>query len=292
MAVESWELLSAAGKFVVLLAMVGSVGAMFAVRLSESLQLPVPTRIFSYGRGSASVGLVSTPLWLLIQVGAINQKGISGMFDLALLNILLQSTSGHSLGVRFAGFLLALAAVSRAGQVSRLMAQVIGLIAVLLLVSAPALTGHVATQPVFDKVVLALHVLGASLWIGALYPLLVQSSVLDRSAVTALMVRFGNIAIVIVGALLLAGIYLALQAVHTVSALWSTAYGFSLLLKLLAVAGLLALAALNKLVWVPRLEIGAVVAVLRISIRGEMVLASLVLAITAWLTTAVGPETM
>jgi putative copper export protein len=76
--------------------------------------------------------------------------------------------------------------------------------------------------------------------------------------------------------------------------LWRSSYGRCIALKLAFVAGLLSLAAFNKLRLTPRLRAGDAGAgrSLRTSIRLEMLLGVMVLAVTATLTTVAGPPAL
>lgn len=73
--------------------------------------------------------------------------------------------------------------------------------------------------------------------------------------------------------------------------MWESPYGQFVLVKLLLVALLLALAAVNKLRLTPLLVAGDQSAIgrLRRSIRAEMTFAALILLVTAAFTTVVGP---
>jgi copper resistance protein D len=233
------------------------------------------------------------PLWLLLQVGGINQGGISGMFDMTMAALLLQSTLGWVAALRIGACAVVLVAASRlrAGRTG----QWLFAVATLLACSSVVMTGHVSTLSIVARTLLLLHVLGAALWIGSLYPLQQVCGpvrgVDQLAALQTLMRRFGRVAVVIVSVLLPAGLILAYQLLQTPSALWTTAYGMTLLAKVILVCGLLLLAALNKLLWVPRLlQTGA--EALQRSIRLEMTLALLVLAFTSWLTTVTGPAAM
>ena len=84
--------------------------------------------------------------------------------------------------------------------------------------------------------------------------------------------------------LTIAGIALAwVQLDGTLEALWETAYGQRLLLKLALVAGLLVLAVLNRFVLTPRMARGDVgsARALRVSLGADIALALAVLAVTA-----------
>jgi putative copper resistance protein D len=103
--------------------------------------------------------------------------------------------------------------------------------------------------------------------------------------------RFGRLGLFAVGGLLAAGLCVLSILLGGVAELWSSAYGRCITLKLGLVACLLCMAAFNKLRLTPRLLSGdpAAVRILRASIRVEMSLGGLILAVTATLTTSLGP---
>ena len=133
--------------------------------------------------------------------------------------------------------------------------------------------------------------IAVSYWIGALVPLFKIASSPQHSRVGAILERFGNIAILAVGTLVAAGAVVLWLLLGTVEAIFASAYGRLVLLKLALVAGLLTLAAINKLRLTPGVAAGdrAAVARLRRSIAGEMTLAAAILVVTAAFTTVVGP---
>ena len=99
--------------------------------------------------------------------------------------------------------------------------------------------------------------------------------------------------------LVITGVYRALAELPSLSALWSTAYGVTLLVKLAIFTAMLGVAAWNRLVLHPRLERTALglrdeaaddgVGALRASVRAEIVLAVLVMAAVAVLVGIVPP---
>jgi putative copper resistance protein D len=89
--------------------------------------------------------------------------------------------------------------------------------------------------------------------------------------------------------LLIAGGLLALNLVHSLTELISTAYGRALAFKLFLVLALLGIAALNKFKLVPALLLIRSSDKFRHSVRVEMLIASLLLLLTAYLSTVVGP---
>jgi putative copper resistance protein D len=136
-------------------------------------------------------------------------------------------------------------------------------------------------------IALILHLAAIALWIGILTPLKRLTSTAETwPACGHLGHQFGLVASVIVPLLLIAGVYMGYHLVGSVSALVSTGYGQALILKVVLVAGLLALAAANKLRFIPGLQANDpnAAAHLAKSITIEWMVILAVLAVTAVLT--------
>lgn len=101
-----------------------------------------------------------------------------------------------------------------------------------------------------------LHATGVAFWLGALMPLAV---LLRRKKGASLLVvqRFSRFAVAVVVILVLTGLALAAVQLESPSALFETKYGIILLIKLLLVAALLGLAALNRFRFTPALAHGS-----------------------------------
>ena len=80
-----------------------------------------------------------------------------------------------------------------------------------------------------------------------------------------------------------------LSLIHSAAELFTTAYGIALILKIMLVIGLIAIAAVNKYIIVPRLLLKTDTAQFQRSVRLEIVVAILLLLLTAYLSTALGP---
>lgn len=120
-------------------------------------------------------------------------------------------------------------------------------LAALALALTPALSGHAAAAPQFAPLVVAadaLHVLGAGGWLGGLVALVAAGLPAARTlegpggagrrvrAVAALVHAFSPAALGFAGLLTLTGLLATWVHVGAVPALWGTAYGRTLLLKL------------------------------------------------------------
>jgi copper transport protein len=143
------------------------------------------------------------------------------------------------------------------------------------------LSGHAATAgPRWLTVpALGLHVLCAAFWVGALWPLLLA---VRRREAKGLLETFSSLAVPAVACLILAGVVLGVLQLESWSALVTTDYGRRLLAKLTLVAGLLCLAALNRLVLTPALGRNERASRwLRLTIGTELALAAGVIVLTA-----------
>jgi putative copper export protein len=296
MAIEGWELAIVATKWLVLVATAGAIGAPFILVLARKLQFRDVSAIETFLHRCALIGLSANLLWLLVQVGAVNRSGLGGMFDRSLGAILLQSGIGEAWETRMLGFtgLMLFTLKPTAAKLPEWAQSVIHALAAVLLLAAFDDTGHVSTLSDAVQLMLVLHVAAVFLWIGALYPLLLLGRMDDIARVQQLMQLFGKLALGIVAALAVTGLYIALQLVEAPGDLVSTAYGRVLLLKILGVCALLMFAATNKLLLVPRLVPGSAATALPLqrSIRAEWFVALFVLAVTSWLTSVVGPAEM
>ncbi|MDP2141844.1 MAG: CopD family protein [Gammaproteobacteria bacterium] len=245
---------------------------------------------------ASAVGIVAVTLFYVLQVGVINQMGIAGMFDIAMISLLAQSSVGYGVGLKLAGFVVAGVALllcrSTLLQPTRkrlpLLLQCGWLVATGCFATSFAILGHIAELSLLPRLAVAGHVIVIGLWIGALYPLYVLAGTEIPERVQPLLQLFGRAGWVIIAALLVTGVYLVVQVLGSVDELFTTAYGLQLLLKLLLVLSLLCLAALNKFRLVPTMH-NAGKDSLRRSIMAEMVLAVFILLLTASMTTVTGP---
>ena len=131
-------------------------------------------------------------------------------------------------------------------------------------VIALAASGHAGTGTdaglgmAFD----ALHAWATAAWLGGLVMLAVLAMPLLRALGNedrvrmgaAVVVRFSGLAVAAVVVLVVTGVYRALAELPSLAALWTTAYGVTLLVKLGIFAVMLGVAAWNRMVLHPRLE--------------------------------------
>jgi putative copper export protein len=233
--------------------------------------------------------VAASALRILVTAGSLTGDA-SGMFDPTLIHMVWQSGEDSAVITRIAGLLLAVRAALSA-RPSTLLAALGGASAAM----SFAWVGHArASGSPWTVGCLALHLVSAAFWIGALGPLARIARDGDARRVGAAAARFGAAAAAAVLVLVLAGIFVLSRFLGHASALWGSPYGLVISVKLAFVAGLLGLAAFNKLRLTPRLLAGDVAAVrsLQQSIHAEMALAALILLVTAALTTLIGPPAL
>lgn len=217
------------------------------------------------GALAQAAALLGQPMTLsgaVIAMGLKTSSGFSAMFTVAAMVLIAAGAWASSMRMR--------AALLTAGA--------------LLVPVSLVLTGHAASgQPAWlASVAVAVHVLAAGFWGGslvALFLLLRQHDPRSRAG----LLRFSTVAVPAVGLLIVGGVGFAAMQLGSLEALWSGRYGQLLLLKSGLLLILLALAAGNRYLLVPRLEraVPAARAGLRRAVVAEMALVALVVGATA-----------
>nr|WP_282600260.1 copper resistance protein CopC [Patulibacter sp. SYSU D01012] len=219
-------------------------------------------------RLAALVGGVGALAALVLQTANAGATGVVDALRPGALGDVLGTRTGLWFALSAVAFVvvgaLAPAAV-RSARPGRTPASAAVLVALGLLVVAPALGGHaLASSPAWALVPLqVVHVAGMSAWLGGLLGLLL---VLPRAAAalpagrerTALLagvlVRFSPVALVAVGVLTAAGTVLAILHLTTLYDLTDTAYGRAILVKALLLVAAIAVAVVQREFLVPRLR--------------------------------------
>jgi copper transport protein len=136
-------------------------------------------------------------------------------------------------------------------------------------------SGHATTMATSITVPsVFLHAICVALWVGALFPLTLAVRAGDRVALQ----RFSRFIPAPLLILIATGVALALVGFDRFDAFWTTDYGLVLAAKLAAVLAMLALAALNRYLLVPRLAVTGEQRLVTV-IATEFVLAVLILGI-------------
>ena len=297
---DNWELASLLAK---LLLYVGAFsiagGSLTAWRYSNGDRALLFSN-FSYIFVGTVLGFHGALLGFLVQVGMINDSGMSGMLDWSMMSILLDTGLGDVTLLRLFAFILAgassvivLKKLQRANiDLKKPQAQLfflLQLVALVVLAFSHRIIGHVSVLSLVAQFSIVLHFAAFTLWIGCLYPFLQLSRSMELKALQKTLKRFGDNAIAILCALLLGGGLLLYELFESPMDLLNSNYGLALLAKLLLVLLILGVAAANKLIIVPALLSSGSAARLRSSIRCELAIAVAILVVTSYLSTIVGP---
>lgn len=289
-ALGAWDAALIALKTLTYAATLGAAGAVFFLRYSGTLIAKLDgLRIKRVVLGLALVSALTGAAQIMVSAGSISGEA-AGMLDGTLLRMVLQAGAGRASAIRAIGLLLG-ALVVLSGRPPWL-----ALFGAAMAATSFAWTGHARSlhPDVLPILLLGVHLLAVAFWLGALAPLLVVARGGDLSRLAAAAECFGAAAVFVVSALMAAGLTLLWMLLGDFTALWGSAYGRYVICKLIFVACLLGLAAFNKLRLTPRMRIGYRRAALslRASIRLELLLGVLILAVTATLTTLTGPPAL
>ena len=288
MPLSGWDVAVLLAKAVTYAATLCAAGCVFFLAYSDGL-LRNPERTCI--RRLLGIFLVSSALAsaaAILLLAASMSGDFTGMFDTAFIGMLLRGGEGRAGGIRIAGLACAIFAMSAHRPL-----QAPAIIGAILAATSFAWVGHIhALRPnTLPTLILCLHLLGAAFWLGALTPLLIVARHGSGAPIGLVVARFAATALGVVGTLVVAGAILLWILIADAAEFWGSDYGRMLAMKLVAVALLLGVAALNKLYLTPRLlrgEDGAAGA-LRRSIKVEMILGGVILLITAAFTSTTGP---
>jgi putative copper resistance protein D len=282
---DLWSIAAILTKLMLYIGILGSAGLVIIRAAFADLVSPLSDRIRLQAVRLAALALAAAVLGFMLR-GAALTGAFNGMTDPEMLILLWQTPVGDALIYRVMGAALIIAGMVLSGG-GHWIAVAGGLIALWSFTQI----GHVPElEQTGVRLLLLFHILGIAFWIGVLGPLhsfSLRPQYQQRAALLGH--RFGQAALAIVPALVLAGLLMAWLLLGDLWALVTTGYGQTLLIKLLLVGATLILAAANKLRFVPALRAGDEKAARHLarSIAIETALILAVLAATATLTSVV-----
>ena len=173
-------------------------GAIFIFVFSPYLQAGERAQIAKLSAALAIFAIVFTALRLPI-IAATLGGDLFSMMDLPLLQFAIQSSEGQAAGVRVMGLVLILFLIS-----PTFMTTAVAAFGAALVSASFAFTGHSLSldRGLLPQILVTLHLLAVSFWLGAFFPLRYVAYRRDPPGVAEVMKRFGDIALYIVGALI------------------------------------------------------------------------------------------
>lgn len=293
--------------FVGAFGVVGAAGFRYAVigRMSGTgspgglaLLEPALSRAANIGLAAAGVLLLATVARLYAQ--SVAMHGAAGAFDGGVVGSMIVGTLwGKAWMLQVVAAIIAATGflAVRRGRFAGWAAVALASVALALSLS---LSGHAPASPKWSGLAIAsdsLHMIGAAGWLGSLFFVVAAGLVASRrlpaeqrgAAVADLVNSFSPTALVFAGLAGLTGVFAAWLHLERVSALWTSDYGRTLLIKLAVLAAVAGTGAYNWLRVRPTLgdELGA--RRIRRSASVEIFVAVVVLAITAVLVATATP---
>jgi copper transport protein len=261
---------------------------------------------------AVGVALVATPIYLELSTAQFASRSF---FDFgSVVPLLRDSAFGRSyVDLELIVLFLALAgaiaiAVDRPERPQRSVAELLALDGALIAAGAallvPGLAGHAAhTSP--RGLALALdwiHLAGGSIWVGGLLGLLViwltVGSARRLPGLQVVVPRFSRVAFAAVMVTIASGTWAAILHLPTLSSLWDTSYGRTLIVKVAVLGGAMLLASGNVSRTVPRIaafdthpaRAEGAASLLRILVSGEVALVVVVIFAAAVLSSLAPPS--
>jgi copper transport protein len=253
--------------------------------------------------GLAMTALVGAAALLRLYAQSYALHGGDDALTLALIGTMVTRTTwGWGWILQAIGVALALVGFVLARKNSRI-GWVVAAIGAVTLAFTPGLSGHAAAAPELTTLAIladGLHVLGAGGWLGSLLlvlvvgiPVALRLQERERTAAVASLVNaFSPTALFFAGMVVSTGVFAAWLHLGSIPALWQSAYGRTLLLKLAVLSVVFGTGAYNFLRVKPTLGDPVSTQRLRRSAALELAVGVVVLAVTAVLVATSPPQDM
>jgi putative copper resistance protein D len=293
-----WDTSNIVSKLLIYIGIATAIGGPFiAALINPSVNKKA---IINYIVINSVLGFIAVIVNFFIQVGAFSEEGVSGMFDTDMIGFLWKSEIGDSVLWRLFAFVILGGALFYGNfnfryqtfSLKNTIFTCLYVVAIFCIAYSFTFVGHSTDIGGVAKWLIAFHIITMTWWIGSLYPLWLSCKLLQPPALYKLMCLFGQIAMFMVGLLIVCGIGLLLLFFETPLELFTTQYGQAILLKLIFVASILLIAAYHKYHLVEEVQEEATCHKLQKSIRNEMLFAVIILAITAVLSSVLGPVSL
>jgi copper transport protein len=252
------------------------------------------------GVAGATLALHAGLFAFLVGVYPIVGGGLANVIDTQIIPIRVGTHLGQAWTVTTFGWLGVLAVLVAAWVTPRRRESLLAAAGLLSLVIAFGISwaSHPASRGTLALLADYGHLLAGALWVGGVLALAILAWIARplpgpaRDALfRACLLRFSKLAVPVVAALALAGAYVALQELPSVSALLTSGYGITLIVKTLVFASALIVAGYHRNVVLPRIAAGVRIASVRRTLALEASLLLLALAVAAVLSQTTPPPT-
>jgi copper transport protein len=241
----------------------------------------------------AAVAAVSSVLMVGLGGAELTGVGLEQLLTLEVWSTGADATLSTSAAVALTGLVMLIAGFRLSGETMRPAMLIAG---GMLALASFAFTGHAAlARPTWIMTpAVILHGATAAFWIGSLWPLDLVVRNGSEEAGAAFLGDFSRRAVKVVAALIAAAVVLSIVQMAYDATLITTRYGLLLAAKIVLVGGMLGLAIANKWRFVPALAEGRQGARrgLGVTIKAELLLAVIVVAVAAGLGTVPPPRSL
>lgn len=260
--------------------------------INVELKARMEQRAAVLGLGASVLVLVSAFTRIVLESQMMS--AMPGMHTMSMTDMAMHTRWGRALRLELGMAVVAFLSFALATRRIR-GAWLVASIAAIVLAITPALAGHAAASPRLTSLMIGtdfLHILGGATWLGSLFTVMVVGVPLSLTldgierwpSIASLVNSFSPIALASAAIVVVSGVIASWVHLEHVSALWQTAYGQVLLLKLFLVAIMLTIGAYNFRGVQPQLLTEAGSARLRLSTAIELSVGFLILLVTGFLT--------
>ena len=279
---EIWILLNPALKFFIYIASFFASGTVifylhFQKFIEPETKLYCQKLIYKFSAFGAIISIL-----LFLSVAGNLGGDLVSIIDMTMLSLATQVKLGKSAIVSLIGFTVLLIFGSKNDFIN----SFIKVFAAGLILLSFVIVGHSTINGFLTQVLIYIHLIGISYWIGSFLPLLNMGNKIELYDVA---IKFGNLAVAYILFLLVSGLMSFYLLLGDLNLLFISNYGNILLIKMVFVILLLGLGALNKYRLVPSIKynFGNSKKKLSRSIKIEIVFALSILFLTSILTTSV-----
>lgn len=282
---DIWSIASTVAKYGSYL----GVASVFGFAIAQVLNHKLSSYLYKSVVKLAVTGLISTVLLFFLQVGAFANNGMTGIFNLSLIEMLWSTGNGDLLLWRGVGLLYFIILVVLSATITERINAYLLLPSIFALSWSFTAVGHVSDVRWYWQAFLMLHIFVGLSWVGSLNPLINYIDKSDFKSTYKTLDRYSKIGLWLVSLLLISGSMLIIKLLILNDNTSALSYLLTLAVKLLLVVSMLGFAAYHKLYLGKKYEQSKVDKhTIMKSIKKEYYVAHAVLLTTAGLTTIVG----
>ena len=234
-------------------------------------------------KNSAFLGFLISILAFISIAGNLGGE-LKSIFELELIELSFETIQGRSTLFLIVGFSF----LSLSFFFPLFLFKIFNILGTILILTSFVVVGHSLSQGIFSQLLVLIHIICISFWLGSFLPLRYMCNVKNYTNLYFIADNFGKYAVVYVGILILTGLTFSYILLGGILPLITSTYGNVLLIKLFIVSMILIIGAINKFKIVPEIKKDLTTGQIKLknSINIEIISSVLVLFTTSILTTS------